>query len=154
PYRGPVPETACHWTGPEHAIGYQVLDAHAYLANIDHQLYLTLDAGLTWRRVPAEPERVNEFLPRTMLCQPSGTGRGAVQALDLFGPKVYELTATSGLPTLSAVRGTDDDGIWLVGRDMHGAPTAAWSIDRGRTWATKALPNRPVQLMTLAACDR
>jgi hypothetical protein len=154
PYRGPVPERPCHWTGPGHPVGYRVLDAHLYLATVEGQLYLTMDSGSTWRRVPTDPVPVHEFNPRTVLCESTCTGRSAVQALDLFGPKVYELQATSGLPTLSAVRGTADGAIWLVGRDMHGAPTAAWSIDHGYTWATKALPNRPVQLMLLAACDR
>ncbi len=153
PYRGPVPESTCPWSGPGHPVSYQVLDAHVFLTTIDAQQYLTTDTGLSWRRVPAQPVPVDEFDPRTtLLCQSSCTGRSAVQAVDLVGGTVQELRATSGLPTLAAVRGTADGAIWLTGWDMHGGPTVAWSVDHGRTWGTKALPHEVVEQMVLAAC--
>jgi hypothetical protein len=149
PYRGPTP---CDRTEPAHPVGYQVFDANTWLTTIAGQWYLTMDAGLSWRTVSTDPVHVEGFNSRALLCQPSCTGRSAVQAVDPLNAKVYELEATSGLPTLSAVRGTSDGAIWLVGRDMHGAPTVGWSVDHGRTWGTKALPYQAVEQMVLAAC--
>jgi hypothetical protein len=152
PYRGPEPESPCHPTGSISPVGYVVVDRHTFLATVGGRQYLSTDTGVTWRGV-LSPLRVDGFSPGTRLleCQGTCAGRTTVQAIAPVTGDLEELRATSGLRSFASIQGTPDGAIWVAGRDYQGAAMLAWSIDAGRTWGTKALPQDAANDMIVVA---